>query len=243
MELYRYISFQSFCELVFNSELTFKQPKTWPDQYEGYIYRLLDTDNGKSAIKKLISEKIADQSRGDEMVRLLQLLGESAYCVCFSRNRDKEVMWNAYGYNGQAVMIEVDDAALEFSGASSPIVLLVEYDLEKYQMTFLKDNISKHQYGVSVRNAEDILKHKRACFAYEQEVRMIMKEIAHPNEGTMKYEIRNISAFITGVMVHPLATAEYAKVIEMLCSNYGLKYLGKSKVYDFEESFFHDKSI
>lgn len=43
MRLYRYLSLQAFCELMYNKELTFKQPKSWPDQYEGYHYRLLET--------------------------------------------------------------------------------------------------------------------------------------------------------------------------------------------------------
>lgn len=38
--------------------------------------------------------------------------------------------------------------------------------------------------------------------------------------------------FITGVMVHPLATDEYSKMIGTLCSDFSLQYLGKSRVYD-----------
>ena len=34
MKVYRYISFQRFCELLFHQELALVHPSKWPDQYE-----------------------------------------------------------------------------------------------------------------------------------------------------------------------------------------------------------------
>lgn len=231
MKLYRYLSLQAFCELLYNKELTFKQPKKWPDQYEGYCYKLLETDEGKRKIDEIISRKVFPEKQKEVIKNTIRLLGSSLYCVCFSRNRDAEVMWNAYSYNKQAIMIEIDTIRLPDSDPY-PFECPVEYDLEDGVESFWETNLSKLNHSAVFDQPHKALTHKRKCFSYENEVRLIIQDISNPNEGKLKYPVDNISMFITGVMVHPLATAEYTQMIETLCSVFSLHFLGKSKVYE-----------
>lgn len=66
MKLYRYISLQAFCELIYNSELTFKRPKCWPDQYEGHYFKLLESESGKKWIEGLIEKRISSAEHREE---------------------------------------------------------------------------------------------------------------------------------------------------------------------------------
>lgn len=231
MKLYRYLSLQAFCELLYNKELTFKQPKSWPDQYEGYHYRLLETDEGKRKIDEIISRKGFSEEQKEGIKNVLRLIGNSLYCACFSKNRDAEVMWNAYGYNKQAVMIEVDTNKLPDSDIY-PSVCTVEYDLENGDVSFWEENLSKIGIRPGFDQSHEALAHKRKCFSYENEVRLIILDISNPDKRKLKYPVDDISIFITGVMVHPLATDEYTKMIGTLCNGFSLHFLGKSKVYE-----------
>lgn len=232
MKLYRYISLQAFCELIYNKQLTFKQPKMWPDQYEGYSYKLLDSPEGKDHINEILNKRISESKHRQNAQNMLRLLGDSLYCVCFSLNKNEEVMWNAYGYHNQTIMIEVEEDKLNFANAPALYILPVEYDLEEHGLAFLTSNLFEYDSGIVIENATDSMKHKRKCFSYEKEVRVIIQDIEHSNEEQRRYDIEDISSLVTGVMVHPLATPEYVKMINTLCDTFSLKFLGKSNIYD-----------
>ena len=168
MKLYRYISLQAFCELIYNSELTFKRPKCWPDQYEGHYFKLLESESGKKWIEGLIEKRISSAEHREEAKNLLRLLGNSLYCACFTQNADEEVMWNAYSYNNQAIMIENEEDNMIFLDAPIPSIVPVEYDLDKHKLTFLESNLFNYDSGIVIRDAVDMVRHKRKCFSYEK---------------------------------------------------------------------------
>lgn len=238
MKLYRYISLQAFCELIFNSELTFKLPKCWPDQYEGHYFKLLESESGKKWIGELIEKNISSAEHREETKNLLQLLGNSLYCACFTQNADEEVMWNAYSYNNQAIMIETEEDNMTFLNAPTPSIIPVEYDLDKHKLAFLESNLFNYDSGIVIRNAVDMVRHKRECFSYEKEIRVVIQDVENSGQEIRKYPIKNISSFISGVTVHPCAEREYVKMIGTLCKVFSLKFNGKSKIYELDTSLF-----
>lgn len=238
MKLYRYISLQAFCELIYNSELTFKRPKCWPDQYEGHYFKLLESESEKKWIEGLIEKRISSAAHREEAKNLLRLLGNSLYCACFTQNADEEVMWNAYSYNNQAIMIETEEDNMIFLNAPTPSIVPVEYDLDKHKLAFLDSNLFNYDSGIVIRDAVDMVRHKRKCFSYEKEVRIVMQDVEHSGQEIQKYSIQDVSSFISGVMVHPGAKPEYVKMIGTLCEVFSLNFYGKSKIYELDTSLF-----
>jgi len=58
MKLCRYVSFESFVDLVQSKSLNFVYPPyAWEDTYEGFLYRAIKTPNGKARILKLLNDK------------------------------------------------------------------------------------------------------------------------------------------------------------------------------------------
>lgn len=236
-ELCRYMSFQRFCEILFNQELVLVKPEMWNDKYEKYIYRAINTIEGEKKIRDFLKEKYsASEQRIDEMVDFIKLICDSTHCLCFSKSIDAEVMWNAYSYNSQAIMMITTFDKIE--KLNSPFsfdfeLRTVQYDLENSGLKFLFDLLKADDGGISIANSHHFFIHKRKCFEYENECRIIVTK-PHSNKADfLSYNIDDLSTFINGIMVHPLASASYVSLIEKMCNTFNVKFLGKSNIYDF----------
>ena len=66
LKLYRTIGFETFADLMLYGEERYMNPQQWKDTHEGYVFRLMDTEEGrKILIKKLYEhygkeEKVVD---------------------------------------------------------------------------------------------------------------------------------------------------------------------------------------
>ena len=120
----------------------------------------------------------------------------------------------------------------------TPSIVSVEYDLDKHKLAFLNSNLFSHASGIAIRDAVDMVKHKRKCFSYEKEVRIVIQDVEHSGQETQEYLIQDKSSFISGVMVHPDAKPEYVKMIGTLCEAFSLNFYGKSKIYELDTSLF-----
>lgn len=125
-----------------------------------------------------------------------------------------------------------------FLNAPTPSIVPVEYDLDKHKLAFLESNLFDYDSGIVIRNAGDMVRHKRKCFSYEKEVRIVMQDVEHSGQEIQKYSIQDVSSFISGVMVHPGAKPEYVKMIGTLCEVFSLNFYGKSKIYELDTSLF-----
>ena len=236
IELCRYMSFQRFCEILFNQELVLVKPEMWNDKYEKYIFQAINTDEGKNKICTFLKGKYTlTEDKVDEIIRAFKLFGNSAHCLCFSKYIDGEVMWNAYNYNSQAIMmITTDDQIEKLNSQSSYFELrTVHYDLESTGLNYLLDMFTSYDNQVSFVNAHNFFTHKRKCFEYEQELRVIDMDPQYAEANFLPYHIDDLNTFIKGIMVHPLASNSYVSLIEKMCNSFKVKFLRKSKIYDF----------
>lgn len=233
IELCRYMSFQRFCEILFNQELVLVKPEMWHDKY---IFQVINCDEGKNKVGNYLKEKYNfAEDNVDKMLKFIKLICDSTHCLCFSKSIDAEVMWNAYNYNSQAIMMITTSDQIEklFPFSLDFELRSVHYDLENSGLKFLFDLLKADDCSISITNSHHFFTHKRKCFKYENEFRIIVTSLRNIKKDFLSYHIDDLSTFINGIMVHPLAPDSYVSLIEKMCNTFNVKFLGKSNIYDF----------
>lgn len=75
--VYRYISFENFVDVVINEKLTLVSPLSfWEDTYEGWLFRML---------QQKYSESLSNQFPQNPL-QAIQLLGKSVVAQCWTKN-------------------------------------------------------------------------------------------------------------------------------------------------------------
>lgn len=250
--IYRYIGFQRFVDLLFNKELTLVSPSEWPDEYELYWLKLLESPDGVKQLQHYIGTFLPQQHHAqtqNDILELCRLTYSSAYCLCFSKEKDSEVMWNAHSDNRQCIMFAVkQESLLKLLDANNidSTVKEVQYDLTSTAI----ENSFFSQFKLYADNTvlwdkDDLLLKKRNIFSYEKEVRLIAYSHTAPKTNAGKkllsIPIPDLSTFIEGVLVHPSAESSYVSLIALVCSQFKLNFWGKSSIYKFLEP--HNKIL
>lgn len=235
MKLYRYISLVEFLEIVMCKQLRLKRPCTWPDKYEGYLYNALTQESGR----KHFAEALNTQGFTEDMLRLasqmVDLFTNQVYCTCCSTEYDSVLMWTAYNYGNQSIMIDLDEEALYSLNANIQI-RPVKYDLEGFGIDGYVKNFKTISESVGIISPESLLCHKRTCFSYEKEIRIILNDFNCADKTTV-VPIHALKQLICNVLVHPLASDEYVRIIESICNTSKICFSGKSSVYTLDKIY------
>lgn len=238
MPIYRYISFERFYQMVFSRELALVSPSLWPDSYEMYWIKLLATDQGSEQLKEYILTLDGDHQQMIRRVHsLCTFMYNHMYCICFSKAKDSEVLWNARSNDTNCIMYATTPSRIDAvlpDEVGDAAVKEVFYDLDNADTQ--RDFFSHFTLGDGMAlygESDDLFLHKRKCFAYEEEVRLLFRPSDCPKDTVIKYPIPKLSDFIIGVMVHPLAGAEFVSKVGEICQKYGIEFWGKSSIYDF----------
>lgn len=110
----------------------------------------------------------------------------------------------------------------------------VKYDLDKMDLDDFLQQFYIYSDGPIHDDADEMFFHKRKCFAYEDELRLLINPEKLPDNKQIYYHpITAFEEFIDGVMVHPLANKEYVALIEMLCKQFNIPFWGQSEIYNF----------
>ena len=110
--------------------------------------------------------------------------------------------------------------------------------MKSTQLDFLLENCEFEAGGLTIHHSDELLRHKRKCFQYENELRLIggsFDDSPHRmGDGIVYLPIADISNFVERVMVHPLADDGYVSLIEKICQYFGIQFWGRSKIYEFK---------
>lgn len=237
-KLYRYMSFRRFSELLFTQELALVNPAKWPDQYETYALRkVVDTKYQEKCRQLFDAYRIPFEANYHLLCDLFRIILEGSYCLCFSRSKDAEVMWNAYHHQNNAIMIQTSTDKLLALSPGDLSVLRVQYDLNDTQLDSLLHSCEFEDGAVVMGDCVELLRHKRKCFQYEKEMRLIgsfFGDVPYRCDNGLVYlPVHDISGFMETVMVHPLADDGYVRLIEKMCHHFGIHFGGRSKIYEF----------
>ena len=235
--LFRYVSFDRFNQMLFSKELALMKPSKWDDEYELYWLKMLDTLAGKGALQQFAERFPGEKQINIEKINYLcKMVYGLKYCLCFSNQKDSEVMWRARSDDSKGIMFATTAEkvlALFPNEGYSKNIEIVQYDLESNDLERFLSNIRVTPEGTSMFDTDRIYLHKRTVFSYEQEVRLLVSPFSISKNEIIKVPIPVLSDFVDGVMVHPLARNEHVKLVELLCKYFDLSFCGRSTVYDF----------
>ena len=226
--VYRYISFENFVDVVINERLTLVSPLSfWEDTYEGWLFRMLQQKYPDSQSNQFPQNAL----------HAIQLLGKTVVAQCWTKNCDSVAMWSIYSYSNKAVMIKTRQSKLvSINGLTS--FADVEYNDTKQTA---KDELRKMMRFNHPKTGLGLFTpfiRKRSEFAHENEVRVFAVKDGPINTNskgeTLEINIAPVSEFIEGVMVHPLATDWYVNIVHSFCDRFHIMFDGRSELYQLK---------
>ena len=242
--IFRYFSFKRFEEMVYSGTISARNPSCWPDQYELFWNHKLNSKEGKQQLSVFLRGKVPGKDTEwyeKTNCAVIKLLYERMSAICFTKTGDREVMWRAYSDNNCSVMIKTRvDKLLNLQEYNDDVGLLlkeVKYvEDEDFNVDYFLDKISIPCDGIiGLDNVEDLFLIKRKEFQYENEARLLVKQMDFNDiKERVLLTIPEPSSFIDGVMVHPLAENYHVEKVKIICESYRIPFLGRSQVYNLK---------
>lgn len=182
MNLYRYISFEEFMNLLTTKQMHYVNPTKWQDVYEGAMFKALEVPGLR---KKLLSTLLTTPSPHGAEIALKN------YCkLLFARYHwfgqcwtyepeESDAFWRIYSYDNHAIRI---------STTKDQIIDILPSNLYYKESRKVKyDNVSDEIFAkkmldetLRVKSTYECYFHKRKAFQHEKEYRFL----ASPkNEG------------------------------------------------------------
>lgn len=239
MNLYRYISFEAFVDIVQSNHLTFVSPLiSWEDTYEGSVFRTAKNEKGRELLRKIAFDNnvtdFADLLQNDIATSVIK-------CLCWCAKPDSVPMWSIYSYGERAIMIETNDKKIENLKHGDQNIKLLKVDYTNAELKRqLLGAVNKNDEGQPEIDFSKLFVCKRKDFQHEHEYRAFAGLQANEFDSTtyrlpihVKIDI-GAKEFISNVIVHPLAPSWYVEAVKKYCDLNEIKCSGKSKLYDFE---------
>lgn len=244
-DLFRYMSFRRFEEMIHSKTISANNPAKWSDQYELYWKDKLNISEGRQQLSDYLKGKVLDKDINwyeKTTSIILDLLYKRVCAICFSKNGDQEVMWRANSECDSTVMIKTSvDKLLNLKGNNDFDFVLREIKYEedeKFNIEFFLNKISiPFDRNIGIEDIDDLFFVKRERFDYEEEARLLVKQMdLNDIKDRVSLVIPDLTSFIEGVMVHPLANDSRVETVKILCEYYGIPFLGQSQIYKISES-------
>ena len=226
--VYRYISFESFVDVVINERLTLVSPLSfWEDTYEGWLFRMLQQKYPDSQSNQFPQNAL----------QAIQLLGKTVVAQCWTKNCDSVAMWSIYSYSNKAVMIKTRRSKL---ASINRIMSLVDVEYNDTKQ-IAEDELRKMMQFYNTQTGLGLFApfiRKRTAFSHENEVRLFAAKDGLINTNskgeTLDLNIAPVSEFIDGVMVHPLAPVWYVNIVQTFCDRFHIVFDGRSELYQLK---------
>ena len=243
-DLFRYMKFSRFVEMLQTKQISAANPLIWDDQYESFWKMKLQSEKGQKEFRSFINSKknsgikINDEWAIANATSLCELTYKRKYAICFSKVGDSEVMWRANSYENKAIMFKTTrNATLELQESNPDYFMSlndIQYDLpEDSSLVPFLENTDVYNGVIGFHQFDDWFLHKRKIFDYEHETRLLIERIDLSKDfgDRIKIEIPNLRSFINGVMVHPLAEDDHVEAVKKICGQYEIPFQGKSEIY------------
>ncbi|WP_026701719.1 DUF2971 domain-containing protein [Salibacterium aidingense] len=251
-KIYRFVSFESFVDMIMTQSLTFVHPSLWDDPYELSLI--------ESKFKKIIDSDDSISTERTVDTILHQIITNKLYCQSWTKLNESDALWRIYNNNNTSVRIEID--LNDISKLENVEALEVEYVDDPYEL-------------VEKESFYDLIRIKRKAFSHESEIRLVTHYKFNGTEDAQEYikdylklsgdsrlykniEIEEISTeverivsklnlnlknktfqiyyghidnFIKSIMLNPFAPEWFNGTLKMFCEQNGINYLGKSELY------------
>ena len=239
--IYRFTSFEAFEDLVLRKKLCLVHPTLWDDPKELEVYN------------KACEEDIVTK----DPIGLLQY---KTYAQSWTQVNESDAMWRIYSYNNMSIRIHSSIGYFNsVKGLDIRKVIYtndVENTISKFrkqrdflQLLAIKRKFFEHEKEIRLihrykyKDEMDIKRHLEAFWLLKNRNFMDLKqyneimlqkynELINIDIDKKIYEISvDVSDMIKDVMLNPFAPVWFEKTVELFCRQYGITFLGKSKMY------------
>jgi hypothetical protein len=252
MKIYRFISFESFVDMIMKQSLTFVHPTLWDDPYE---LNFIETK-----INKTINSVDSINSKRALQVILEEIITKKLYCQSWTKLNESDALWRIYNNNNTSVRIEIDMKdisklenveGLEVEYVDDPAGIVEKdsfYDLIKIKRkAFAHENEIRLLTHYKFKGTEDVQEYINDYLKLSgdprfykdikieevsEEVKRVLSKLNfNLKDTTFQVYYGHINNFIKSVMLNPFAPEWFDGTLKMFCKQYDINYLGKSELY------------
>ena len=224
--LYRFMSFQSFSDMIQRNALCFVKPELWEDPYEAFFFKKFHTPVGKVEIMKLTS----GFENSDFCLFIIEQFERTFYAQSWTSCEESDALWKIYSFGNFGIRIKVLESNIK--GLDEVDIMDVDY--------VKKHDLDEEIRRIGIKNGQtmcrEIYRLKRMAFQHEEEVRLVyqLKEGVNTKETpTVHYvDYSSNREFFESVCLHPLAPSWFNETMKRLCELNGINYVGQSKLYE-----------
>lgn len=169
--LYRIIDFETFVDLMLFGKERYVNPQKWKDTYEGHLFKLVDTKEGRRKILEILYN-----CYGKDEMKIVNIFGKiysisGCYAQCWSETAESSLLWSSFSYGNHAIRIGTTEdkikSALEDNKHSYGKIMKIKYDLDR-------DDIEYKRLFEEMQEENSLyfgFIHKRPEFSQENEYR------------------------------------------------------------------------
>ncbi len=172
--LYRFTSPERFFELVQQQHLTLILPELWPDPYEGFLFRAVESQEGMGKVEEVLKHIISDEGLRKFCLIALTMYKRCRYAQCWTKCQESDALWKMYSHNNKAVRIEIDRRDV------SHLDGVTAYDIKYADFLDLEGELrilfAQSANTLSIFSETAFLT-KRTQFSDEHEVRLLTKNV------------------------------------------------------------------
>lgn len=162
--IYRFLSFDSFVDLIQRKELAFVHHDLWEDPYEGFLFKAITDPEGLKRIDAILKKH---SFRDSEFFKAtLLLMRDCMHGQSWSQCPESDALWRIYAHENKSIRIEVkkENISQLKEVTQNEIIYSDFYDLEEEILSMIGNN--KVHLG-------KVLLRKRTAFKHEEEIRLL----------------------------------------------------------------------
>lgn len=235
-KLSRYVSFESFVNMVLKKQLAFVTYDTWQDPYEGFVIKAMQTTEGRADILKWFENKKLNNLPPEICIQLLERFSKAVHLQSWTKSPETDALWRIYSHNGNSIRIETTRKNVEKIDS-----------LKIFEVNYGQTNLERELGKIFVNN--QILIHhaflwKRNAFLHEKEIRLISNydhEYAPVDQRRPESEIKMFKEGMKALLSKgEITQQQYDTGIENILkentNKQGVKYISYAHIPDFIES-------
>lgn len=165
-KIYRFISFESFVDIVLRKQLAFVTYDMWQDPYEGFVIKAMKTEQGRYDILQWLKKnQTSNDMPPDVLLELLDKFSKTIHLQSWTKHSETDALWRIYAHNGNAIRIETDTKKIQCVEK----IDLLQVDYQAVDLTRELKSIFLSDGKMKVHKA---FSWKRKAFEHEKEVRL-----------------------------------------------------------------------
>ena len=164
--IFRFLSFESFVDLVLREQLAFVTYDMWQDPYEGFVIKAMQTDKGRADIIQWFKKSnLSSDMPPDMRLGILEKYSKTVHLQSWTKCEETDALWRIYAFNGNSIRIETTIKNLQR-------INNIDFFPVEYKSMSLERELKSIFTGNKIQ-IQKAFSWKRKAFSHEEEFRLI----------------------------------------------------------------------